>query len=85
MSDLQPITWFAQLAVQVWFSGPPDFDTQMKLRDHFDTQTKSGGLEVWWFGGLVVWWSGGLVVWWSGLVVSENFISQKNYITKLSV
>ena len=32
----------------VWWSGPPDFDTQMKLRDHFDTQIKSGGLVVWW-------------------------------------
>ena len=43
----------------VWWSGPPDFDTQLKLRDHFDTQIKSGGLVVWWSGGLVVWWSGG--------------------------
>ena len=48
---------------------PPDCDTQMKLRDHVDTQIKSGGLVVRWSGGLVVWWSSGLVVWWSGGLV----------------
>ena len=53
----------------VWWSGPPDFDIQMKLREHCDTQIKSGGLVVRWSGGLVVWWSGGLVVWWSGGLV----------------
>ena len=46
----------------VWWSGSPNFDTQMKPRDHVDTQIKSGGLVVRWSGGLVVWWSGGLVV-----------------------
>ena len=52
----------------------------MKLRDHFDTQIKSGGLVVWRSGH-----SGGLVVWWSGLhrSAAKRRVAEKLCITKL--